>query len=146
MTELKTYRVMFLCTANSCRSQMAEGLARHLGKGIIEPCSAGIYAHYVQPRAIEVLKETGIDISEQKSKDIDSSLLNEMDIVITLCGHAEDTCPATPPEVKRLHWSIDDPVLTKGTEEVIMADFRRARDEIKAKITTLIEKLKKYEL
>jgi arsenate reductase len=125
---------------------MAEGLALHLGKGIIKPSSAGLYAHYVQPRAIEVLKEIGIDISGQKSKDIDPDLLNEMDYVITLCGHAEGTCPVTPPEVKRLHWPIDDPVGTRGTEEVIMADFRRARDEIKAKITTLIEELKKEEL
>jgi arsenate reductase len=146
MTESKTYRVMFLCTANSCRSQMAEGLARHLGKGIIEPYSAGLYAHYVQPRAIDVLKEIGIDISGQKSKDIDSGLLNEMDIAITLCGHAESTCPVTPPKVKRLHWPIEDPVLTRGTDEVIMADFRRARDEIKTKITTLIEELRKEEL
>ena len=131
-------KVMFLCTANSCRSQMAEGLARHLGKGIIEPYSAGLFAHYVQPMAIAVMKEIGIDISGQKSKNIDEELLRTMDMVITLCGHAEETCPVTPPYIKRIHWPINDPVGTVGTEEEIMNAFRKARDEIKERIETLI--------
>jgi Protein-tyrosine-phosphatase len=105
-------KVMFLCTGNSCRSQMAEGFAREYGKGIIEPFSAGLMASRVHPRAIEVMKEIGIDISGQSSKEIDPELLNQMDVVITLCGHAEASCPMTPPHIKRLHWPIDDPVGT----------------------------------
>jgi arsenate reductase len=141
----KKLKVMFLCSANSCRSQMAEGLARKLGKGIIEPHSAGLFAHYVHPRAIEVMKEIGIDISKQRSKNIDPAQLNEMDIIITLCHNAEATCPTTPPEIKRIHWPIKDPVGTTGTEEEIMQDFRRARDEIKEKILNLIEEIKNKE-
>ena len=135
-------KVIFLCTANSCRSQMAEGLARYLGKGIIEPYSAGLFPFHVQSRAIQVMKEIGIDISQQESKEIDSMLLNSMDIIITLCGHADKSCPATPPGIKRIHWPIKDPVGTIGTEKEIMDAFRKARDEIKTRIQNLIKDLK----
>jgi arsenate reductase len=135
-------KVMFLCTGNSCRSQMAEGFAREYGKGIIEPFSAGLLASRVHPRAIEVMKEIGIDISGQSSKEIDPELLNQMDVVITLCGHAEASCPMTPPHIKRLHWPIDDPVGTVGTEEEIMNAFRKARDEIKKRILKFIEEVR----
>ena len=135
-------KVMFLCTGNSCRSQMAEGFAREYGKGIIEPFSAGLMASRVHPRAIEVMKEIGIDISGQSSKEIAPELLNQMDVVITLCGHAEASCPMTPPHIKRLHWPIDDPVGTVGTEEEIMNAFRKARDEIKKRILKFIEEVR----
>ena len=138
-------KVMFLCTGNSCRSQMAEGFARELGRGIIEPHSAGLMAAGIHPRAIAVMKESGIDISGQTSKEIDETLLGKMDMVITLCGNAEDACPLTPPEVKRLHWPIKDPVGAVGTEEEIMRQFRRARDEIKGEIGRLIDALRKEE-
>ncbi len=137
---------MFLCTANSCRSQMAEGLARELGKGIIEPYSAGLFVHYVQPRAIAVMREIGIDITGQKSKGIDGTMLNSMDIIITLCGHADESCPVTPPGIKRIHRPIKDPVGTIGTEKEIMDAFRRARDEIKVRIEGLIKNLKEGKL
>src|SRR3990172_11430354 len=127
-------KVMFLCTGNSCRSQMAEGFAREYGSELFEVHSAGLIASRVHPRAIAVMKEIGIDISNQRSKEIDPDLLRKMDIVITLCGHAEESCPWTPPEIKRLHWPIEDPVGTVGTEEKIMREFRRARDEIREKI------------
>lgn len=143
MTEKKILKVMFICTANSCRSQMADGLARHLGKGIIEPYSAGLFKFYVHPRAIEVMKEIGIDISKQTSNAIDKKLLKTMDIVITLCGHAETSCPVTPSRIKRLHWPIKDPVGTKGTEEEILNAFRRTRDKIRVKIEGFIEEIKK---
>ena len=130
--------VMFLCTGNSCRSQMAEGFARDLGKGLIEVRSAGLMAAGVHPRAIAVMREVGIDISRQHSREIDPDLLRTMDVVITLCGNAEEACPRTPPEVKRLHWPIEDPVGTIGTEETIMREFRRARDEIRVKIQGFI--------
>jgi arsenate reductase (thioredoxin) len=127
-------KVMFLCTGNSCRSQMAEGFARHLGKGLIEVYSAGLMAAGVHPRAIAVMQEVGIDISRQRSKEIDPALLRTMDLVITLCDNAAEACPRTPPFIKRLHWPVNDPVGTVGTEEEIMKEFRRARDEIREKI------------
>ena len=132
---------MFLCTANSCRSQMAEGFAKEFGKGLIEVHSAGLMAAGVHRRAIAVMKEIGIDISKQKSKEIDEKLLREMDIIVTLCGNAEATCPWTPPQIKRIHWPIKDPVGTVGTEVEIMKEFRRARDEIKEGVKKLIEEI-----
>jgi arsenate reductase len=132
---------MFLCTGNSCRSQMAEGFARELGRGLLQPYSAGLMAAGVHPRAMAVMKEAGIDISGQKSKEIDAGLLETMDIVITLCGNAEESCPYTPPEIRRLHWPIKDPVGTVGTEEEIMREFRRARDEIREKVRELLSSL-----
>jgi arsenate reductase len=136
------FKVMFLCTANSCRSQMAEGFARELGKGLIEAYSAGLMHAGVQPRAIAVMKEVGIDISKQESKEIDEDLLRKMDVVITLCDNAAEACPWTPPAIRRLHWPIQDPVGTVGTEEKIMKEFRRARDEIKEKVRDFIAPLK----
>ena len=118
---------------------MAEGFARELGKGIMEPYSAGLMAAGVNPWAIAVMKEAGIDISGQKSEEINPTLLMKMDIIITLCGNAEESCPATPPGIKRLHWPIDDPVGTTGADEHIMNEFRRAREEIRAKITDFIK-------
>jgi arsenate reductase len=120
---------------------MAEGFAREFGKGLIEVHSAGLMAAGVQARAIAVMKEIGIDISNQKSKTIDEDLLKKMDIVVTLCGYAEDLCPWTPPQVTRIHWPIKDPVGATGTEEEIMNEFRRARDEIKEKVRGLIREL-----
>jgi len=132
-------KIMFLCTANSCRSQMAEGFAKEYSRGSIEVHSAGLMAAGVHRRAIAVMKELGIDISGQLSKEIDENLLRQMDIVITLCGHAEETCPRTPPEIKRIHWPIKDPVGAIGNEEDIMHDFRRARDEIRENVRGLIK-------
>ncbi len=138
-------KVMFLCTANSCRSQMAEGWARELGKAVIEPYSAGLMAAGIHPRAAAVMREAGIDISGQKSKEIDPDLLMKMDVIITLCGHAEETCPWTPPQIKRLHWPIEDPVGARGTEEQVMKEFRRARDEIRDRIREFISKVVRSE-
>lgn len=142
MSEKKKTKVMFLCTANSCRSQMAEGLARHFGDDIIEPYSAGLFKFYVHPRAIEVMKEIGIDISGQKSEDIDFNLLMQMDVIVSLCDNADAACPPTPKEIRRIHTPVKDPVRTVGTDEEIMNDFRRARDEIKSRVFKLIEDLK----
>lgn len=136
-------KIMFLCTGNSCRSQMAEGLLRELGRGVLEPYSAGLLAAGVHPRAIAVMKEIGIDISGQRSKAIDERLLESMDWVVTLCDNAAEACPVTPAKIKRLHWPIKDPVGTTGTEEEIMQEFRRARDEIKGKIQDFVISFKK---
>jgi len=134
-------KVMFLCTGNACRSQMAEGFARKLGKGLIEPYSAGLIAAGVHPRAIAVMKEIEIDISGQTSKTIDEDLLLTMDIVVTLCNNAQEACPLTPSWIHRYYWPIRDPVHTVGTNDEVMQDFRRARDEIKAKMEAFIRML-----
>ena len=137
------FRIMFLCTGNTCRSQMADGFARELGKGIIEVYSAGVNpAGFIHPKAIAAMKEAGVDISSQESKGIDQDLLIKMDMVITLCGNAEATCPMTPPKIKREHWPIEDPVSASGTEEEVMNEFRKARDEIKLRIENLIKELR----
>ena len=136
------FKVMFLCTGNSCRSQIAEGFARELGRDLVDAFSAGLMAAGVHPRAIAVMKEAGIAISGQRSKEIDTRLLQTMDLVVTLCGSAEEACPWTPPETKRIHWPIKDPVGTVGTEEEIMKEFRRARDEIKKKIIRFLKEIK----
>ena len=135
-------KIMFLCTGNSCRSQMAEGFAKHLGKDLLEVHSAGLIAAGVHPRAVAVMQEAGIDISRQRSKEIDQDLLNTMDIVITLCDNAAEACPWTPPNIKRLHWPVNDPVGTIGTEDYIMNKFRRARDEIHGKIEQFVAEIK----
>ena len=131
-------KVAFLCTGNACRSQMAEGFARAIGKGRILAHSAGLIAAGVHPRAIAVMREAGIDISSQRSKEIDPDLLRAMDIVITLCDNAAESCPRTPPEVRRIHWPVKDPVGARGSEEEVMAEFRRARDEIAHRIQELL--------
>lgn len=130
-------KVMFLCTANSCRSQIAEGFAKEMYKGVMEVYSAGLMSAGVHKKAIAVMKELGIDISGQRSKTIDKSLLREMDFVVTLCNNADDLCPSTSPETRRIYWPIKDPVGTSGTEEEIMDEFRRARDEINERVKKL---------
>lgn len=132
-------RVMFLCTGNSCRSQMAEGFARVLGKGLIDAHSAGLTPADVNEQAIAVMQEAGIDISDQESKEIDPDFLLSMDVIITLCGNAEASCPMTPPDIKRIHWPIDDPAAAAGSEEEIRAAFRKARDEIRTKISAFVQ-------
>jgi len=135
-------KVMFLCTGNSCRSQMAEGFARHIGSGVVEAHSAGLIPAGVNPYAVRVMAEAGVDITGQSSKAADTELMEVMDVIITLCGHAEATCPATPPSVRRLHWPVDDPVGAVGTDEEVMAAFRRARDEIREKVERFVNGLR----
>lgn len=121
---------------------MAEGFARTLGKNVIEAYSAGLMpAGIIHPKAVAVMKETGIDITSHKSKGIDHAILEKMDIIVTLCGNAEASCPMTPPSIRRMHWPIDDPVSAMGTEGEIMNEFRKARDEIKEKVRNLISSL-----
>lgn len=126
--------VYFLCTGNSCRSQIAEGWARHLGGDKIEVHSAGVEAHGLNPRAVATMKEANVDISQHTSKLIDPDLLNRADYVITLCGDANDRCPMTPPHVTRLHWGFEDPARATGTEEEVQTKFRDVRNAIRDKI------------
>ncbi len=135
-------KIMFLCTGNSCRSQMAEGFARVLGKGIIEPYSAGLKPAGVNKKAEQVMNEIGIDISHQTSKSIDEQLLKKMDIIITLCDNAAESCPWTPPEIKRIHWSLKDPAKTTGTEKEVMNEFRIVRDEIEKRVKDFIKEVR----
>lgn len=125
----------FLCTGNSCRSQMAEGWAKQiLSPDEWEVKSAGIKAHGVNPNAIKAMNEIGIDISNQTSDIIDLETLNNADLVVTLCGDAADKCPVTPPFVKREHWGFDDPAKAQGTEEEKWKVFERVRDDIGERI------------
>jgi len=132
--------IYFLCTGNSCRSQMAEGWAKkYLGKEW-NVYSAGIEAHGLNPNAVKAMKEVGIDISNQASEIIDAEILNHADLVVTLCGDARDKCPVTPPHVKREHWGFDDPAKAEGTDEEKWAVFQRGRDEIGERIKRFAEK------
>jgi arsenate reductase len=131
--------LLFLCTGNSCRSQMAEGWGRYLGHGKVAVMSAGIEAHGKNPRAIKVMAEAGVDISAQESTRVTPEMLEQADIVITVCGHADEHCPVLPPHIKKLHWPLDDPARATGTEDEIMGVFRSTRDEIREHVTRLLK-------
>ncbi|AKG05465.1 arsenate reductase (thioredoxin) [Salimicrobium jeotgali] len=126
--------IYFLCTGNSCRSQMAEGFGEKYLGDRYEVKSAGIEAHGLNPKAVEAMEEKGIDISGQSSEVIDDVVLNRAAYAITLCGDANDKCPMTPIQVVRYHWGFDDPARAEGTEEKKWEVFRRVRDEIEERI------------
>ncbi|RPF53175.1 arsenate reductase (thioredoxin) [Aquisalibacillus elongatus] len=127
----------FLCTGNSCRSQMAEGLGKEILGDQWDVHSAGIEAHGLNPKAVEIMNEISIDISNQESSIIDRDILNNSELVITLCGDARDNCPTLPPNVKSEHWGLTDPAKAEGTEEEVNQVFRDVRDEIKKRIEAL---------
>ena len=133
-----TTRVLFLCTGNACRSQMAEGWLRALGGDRFEVFSAGIEAHGKNPRAIAVMHEAGVDISNQASEKLDPELLNSIDLLITVCGHADANCPDVPASCEKQHWPFDDPAKAAGSEAEVLPEFRRVRDQIKSRIETFI--------
>jgi len=128
-------RVLILCTGNSARSQMAEGLLRHIAGDRFDVESAGTIASFVRPQAITAMSEIGIDISGHRSKCLDEFLEEPFDYVITVCDNANESCPVFPGPAKRIHWSFDDPAEAKGSEADKLADFCRVRDEIRAKLT-----------
>jgi arsenate reductase len=131
-------RVLFICTHNSCRSQMAEGLINHdLGQRY-QAFSAGTEATAVNPRAIKVMQELGIDISGQRSKTLDEFTEERFDYVITLCGDAHERCPLFWHGIERLHIGFHDPTKANGSEEEILAEFRRVRDEIRAQLVEYV--------
>ena len=142
MTSKTKLKVLFLCTGNSCRSQMAEAWTRRLKGSIIEPYSAGVNPHGVDPRTIRAMEEVGIDISGQESKSVDDIQSVEFDYVITLCDHAQQSCPVFPAKTRVLHVGFDDPpkLAENATdEEEAMGHYRRVRDEIKAFVEGLPE-------
>ena len=139
---MKKTKILFLCTGNSCRSQMAEGWAHHLKENTIEAYSAGIEKHGLNPTAVKVMSEAGVDISEHQSTLIEELPVQDFDYIITLCGHADETCPFFPG--KKIHKGFDDPPkLAEGSkdEEEGLHHYRRVRDEIKAFIESLPEAL-----
>ncbi|WP_372633135.1 arsenate reductase (thioredoxin) [Cohnella sp.] len=132
--------VYFLCTGNSCRSQMADGFLNAIGGHLYEVKSAGLEAHGLNPRAVKVMAEAGVDISSNTSNVIDPEILNRATYVITLCGHADEHCPViSNPNVIKWHWGFDDPAKATGTEEEIMDQFRAVRDSIKARMEQFVQ-------
>jgi arsenate reductase len=127
-------RVLFLCTHNSARSQMAEGLLRRAAGDLFEAHSAGTEATQVRPLAIKAMQELGIDISEQRSKSLDPYVKQEFDYVITVCDDANESCPIFPNATHRLHWSLPDPSKATGTEDEQLAVYRRVRDDLRLRI------------
>ncbi|NSW58112.1 MAG: arsenate reductase ArsC [Armatimonadetes bacterium] len=141
MAQLK---VLFLCTGNSCRSQMAEGWARALKGDVIEPYSAGIETHGMNPNAIKVMAEAGVDISGQRSKHVDELDGIEFDYVVTVCDNAHESCPLFPGKTKVVHKGFDDPprlARDAATEEEALGHYRRVRDEIREFVETLPDAL-----
>jgi arsenate reductase len=137
-------KVLFLCTGNSCRSQMAEGWTRHLKGDVIEPYSAGIAPRSLDPRVVKVMAEAGVDISAQRAKHVDELRDVEFDTVVTVCDNAREHCPAFPGPTRVVHVGFDDPptlAANARTEAEALAHYRRVRDEIRAFVETLPESL-----
>jgi len=125
-------KILFLCTGNACRSQMAEGFLKHYLDNEAEVQSAGIEAHGLNPRAVQVMQETGIDISNQQSQTIDDLDSHEFHYILTVCDHARENCPYLPGKAERLHQDFPDPAKTKGDEAEVLQAFRDFRDQIRA--------------
>lgn len=133
-----TTRVLILCTANSARSQMAEGLLRHEGGERFEVASAGTQPSRVRPEAIVAMQELGIDIGRQRSKSVEEFIDHDFDYVITVCDTAKQSCPVFPGKTTLIHWSIEDPAAAEGDEAARTAAFRRARDELRERLRGFI--------
>jgi arsenate reductase len=137
-------KILFLCTGNSCRSQMAEGWARHLKSEVLEPYSAGVEVHGLNTRAVKVMAEADVDISQHRSKHVRELMHIPFDCVITVCNQATESCPVFPGKVKRLHVDFDDPpelAKNAATEEDALVHYRRVRDEIKEFVEKLPENI-----
>ena len=140
-TKKEKLNVLFLCTGNSCRSQMAEGWTRHLKSDCIEAFSAGVDPHRVNKRAIAIMAEAGVDISSHTSNHLDDYSMLDFDYVITVCDNAREHCPLYPKKTKMIHHKFDDPSFVVGTEEQITAEFRRTRDEIRDFVAAMPQNL-----
>jgi arsenate reductase len=132
-------KILILCTGNSARSQMGEGLLRSLCKGAVEAHSAGTHPSRVNPLAIEVMKEVGIDISGHRSKSLDEFAGQRFDVVITVCDNARESCPIFPGARERLHWSYPDPAAAEGSPEERLRAFRDVRDDLRQKLRSFLE-------
>jgi arsenate reductase len=134
----KKTHILFLCTGNSCRSQMAEGWTRYLGSDVAEVNSAGIEAHGLNPNAIKIMRESGVDISSQVSKVVTLDIVHWADLIVTTCGDADEHCPVLPTKTKKIHWPVRDPAKATGTEEEIIQEFQTVRDEIRERVFELL--------
>jgi len=139
-------RVLILCTGNSARSQMAEGLLHHLGGDMFEVCSAGTRPTQLRPEAVAVMNEIGIDISGHWSKPVDQYLESEFGYVITVCDHAKELCPVFPGQTRHVHWSFEDPAAVQGSDEDRISAFRKVRDEIRNRLATFVEERSRFRL
>ena len=142
----KVFHLLFLCTGNSCRSQMAEGWARELGKQYgddwLEVESAGIESHGKNPRAIAVMQDAMLDISAQESTTVTDEMLEQADLVVSVCGHADEHCPVLPAGTRKIHWPLNDPAKAEGAEEEIMKVFKASRDDIRRRVNELLNNIK----
>lgn len=143
MMNEKSYKVLILCTGNSARSQMAEGLLRHDGGDRYQVFSAGTRPGRVNPLAIQAMQEIGIDISGHRSKSVDEFSGREFDYVITVCDNARESCPVFPGETRTIHWSFEDPAAAQGDDAKRLAVFRRIRDEIRQRLRGFIDSSQK---
>jgi arsenate reductase len=135
----KPINVLILCTGNSARSQMAEGLLREMAGDQIDVASAGVAPTQVRQEAIEVMKEIGIDISKHRSKSIDEVLAQPFDYVITVCDNANQHCPTFAGVCNRIHWGIEDPAAVEGDEKTRLGAFRKVRDELRVRLRRFIQ-------
>lgn len=131
-------KLLFLCTGNACRSQMAEGWSRALGGEAVAVRSAGIESHGLNPRAVQVMAEAGVAIDRQSSDVVSDEDIAWADCVVTVCGNADEHCPVIPPGTSRVHWPVPDPARATGSEEEILTVFRRTRDDIRERVAELI--------
>jgi len=136
-------RVLFLCTGNSARSQMAEGFLRHFASDKFEAFSAGVKPTQVNPLAIKIMAEAGIDISKHRSKSAMEFIGEKFDYIITVCDNAKQTCPVFPGQYEKVHWDLEDPVLAQGTEKEKLSVFRDTRDKIKGYILVFLSTIVK---
>lgn len=132
-------KILILCTGNSARSQMAEGLLKHITKNECEVFSAGTKPSIVRPEAIEALREIGIDISENRSKSVEEFAAEEIDYVLTVCDNARENCPYFPAKTRLLHHSFEDPAAVEGEKETRLEAFRKVRDEIEKYLRQIVE-------
>ena len=130
--------ILFLCTGNACRSQIAEGWAKQIAGDRAEILSAGIEAHGKNPRAISIMKDAGIDISDQESTKVTPAMLARTTLLVTVCGHADEHCPSVPDNLPRIHWPLSDPAKASGSEEEITAVFAAARNDIRNRVEKLL--------
>lgn len=133
--------ILYLCTGNSCRSQMAEGWTRHLGDTSIAVRSAGLEAHGLNPNAVATMQAAGVDISGQASHVLSEDDLDWADLVVTVCGHADEHCPLLPAATRKRHWPVKDPARAEGSAEQVAAVFARTRDVIRDQVAALLDEL-----
>jgi len=138
---MKKAKILVLCTGNSARSQMGEGLFRHEGGSLYEVFSAGTKPSFVRPEAITVMRELGIDISGQRSKSVGEFDGEKFDYVVTVCDNARDNCPVFPSGTVRIHWSLEDPAAVEGSEAERLKAFRRIRDQLQERVKTFYREL-----